>query len=197
MLYNPEKHRRRTIRLQDYDYSQAGAYFITVCTKNRERLFGDVVGETMNLSVVGKMAKMFFEAIPSHFQSVALDEFIVMPNHLHGIIIIQNVGVQNFEPLQKQNIFQHIIPKSLGSIIRTYKSAVTHWCRNNGYGNFVWQRNYHEHIIRKEEALNCIREYIMTNPLSWDLDKENPYQKGEDEFDKWLKRQFIKGESNS
>ena len=102
MLYNPEKHRRRTIRLQDYDYSQAGAYFITVCTKNRERLFGDVVGETMNLSVVGKMAKMFFEAIPSHFQSVALDEFIVMPNHLHGIIIIQNVGVQNFEPLQNK-----------------------------------------------------------------------------------------------
>ena len=96
----------------------------------------------MCLSEWGEIVAVCWDEVPRHFRDVELDGFIVMPNHLHGIIIIQNVGVQNFEPLQKQNMFQHIIPKSLGSIIRTYKSAVTHWCRNNGYGNFEWQRNY-------------------------------------------------------
>jgi REP element-mobilizing transposase RayT len=135
-MTNPHRQHRRSIRLKDYDYSQQGAYFIKICTQNRECFFGDVISESVNLSAVGKMAKAFFEEMPDHFKSLALDEFVVMPNHLHGIFIIQNVGVQNFEPLQKQNTFQHIIHKSLGSIIRAYKSAVTHWCRNNGYKNF-------------------------------------------------------------
>jgi putative transposase len=174
MKYDPDKHHRRSVRLKEYDYSQAGAYFITICAYNRECILGDVVDRGVSLSAVGKIAKLFFEEIPNHFEGVALDKFVVMPNHLHGIITIQNVGVQNFEPLQKQNAFQHIMPKSLGSIIRTYKSAVTHWCRNNGYEHFKWQRNYYERIIRDEDELRAIREYIAENPLKWESDKENP-----------------------
>jgi REP-associated tyrosine transposase len=135
---------------------------------------GDVVDRSVSLSAVGKIAKVFFEEIPNHFEGVALDEFVVMPNHLHGIIIIQNVGVQKFEPLQKRNAFQHTMPKSLGSIIRAYKSAVTHWCRNNGYEHFKWQRNYYERIIRDENELRAIREYIAENPSKWESDSENP-----------------------
>ncbi len=82
------------------------------------------------------------------------------------------------------------MPKSLGSIIRAYKSAVTNWCKNNGHGHFRWQRNYHEHIIRDENSLNRIREYIINNPLRWHLDKENPNKTGEDEFDLWIEREF-------
>jgi REP element-mobilizing transposase RayT len=102
MKYDPDKHHRRSIRLKEYDYSQVGAYFITICTYNGECVLGDVVDRSVSLSAVGKIAKVFFEEIPNHFEGVALDEFVVMPNHLHGIIIIQDVGVQNFEPYKSE-----------------------------------------------------------------------------------------------
>ncbi len=124
------------------------------------------------LSQIGERTKEFWQEIPTHFENVRLGVFVVMPNNIHGIIMINNIGVQNFEP--PQNRFQHIIPKSLGSIIRTYKSALTSWCKNNGFASFRWQRNYYEHIIRNEEELNRIREYIQNNPLKWELDRENP-----------------------
>ena len=125
----------------------------------------------MILSEIGKIVFDYWFEIPKHFQNVKLDEFCVMPNHIHGILLLNNVGVQNFEPLR--NKFQHIIPKSIGSIIRTYKTAVTHWSKQNDY-NFFWQRNFYEHIIRNENELNEIREYINNNPLQWELDNENP-----------------------
>lgn len=138
----------------------------------------------VRLSSVGKIAKQFWKEIPKHYPRVKLDEYIVMPNHLHGIIILTNpVGAQNFEPLQKKNLeplrnrYQRTIPKSIGSIVRAYKSVVKHWCKNNGRVHFKWQRNYYEHIIRNEQDLNEIREYIINNPLKWELDEldeENP-----------------------
>ena len=174
MKLNPNLRHRRSIRLKDYDYSQRGAYFVTICVQNREYVLGEVVDEKIILTAIGEIIEKFWFEIPNHFYNVELDEFIVMPNHLHGIIVIY-VGVQNFEPLQGQrNQFQHIIPKSLGSIIRTCKAAVTHWCNNNGHEYFRWQRNYYEHIIRNEDDLNQIREYISGNPLKWETDKENP-----------------------
>lgn len=95
---------------------------------------------------------------------------------MHGIILLtdetKNVGVQNFEPLQHK--FQHIIPRSIGSIIRTYKATVSSWCKNNGFAHFKWQRNYYEHVIRNENELIRIREYVQYNPLNWALDRENP-----------------------
>jgi putative transposase len=125
MKYNPNLHYRRSIRLKEYDYTSPGAYFVTICTFNRKCFFGDVRDERVILSAVGEKAKTFFREIPKHFETITLDEFVVMPNHLHGIIVIQNVGVQNFEPLQRHSAFQHIVPKSLGSVIRAYKSALT------------------------------------------------------------------------
>ncbi|OGL43068.1 MAG: hypothetical protein A2W05_07545 [Candidatus Schekmanbacteria bacterium RBG_16_38_10] len=175
MKYNPQQPHRRSIRLKGYDYSQAGAYFITICAYSRECIFGDVVNGIVKFLPIGKIAYQYWNEIPKHFKNVELDEFMVMPNHIHGIIVINSyVGVQNFEPLRKQNQFQHTMPSSIGSIIRTYKSAVTHLCKGNSYEHFKWQRNYYEHIIRDENDLYQIREYILNNPLKWELDEENP-----------------------
>ncbi len=169
------QHSQKSLRLKHYDYSQGGGYFVTICTHNRECVLGGLINKEFILSLIGEKAKEFWQEIPMHFENVQLDVFVAMPNHIHGIIIIKddkNVGVQNFEPLR--NKFQHIIPKSLGSIIRTYKSVLTSWCKNNGFANFRWQRNYYEHVIRNEKELKHIREYIQNNPLKWELDRENP-----------------------
>jgi REP element-mobilizing transposase RayT len=168
MTYNPKIHHRRSVRLKDYDYSQFGSYFVTLCVQGKEFLFGDVKNGTVVLSPIGKIAQEHWMEIPNHFSNVTLDEFIIMPNHLHGIICIQPVGAQNFVPLRNQ--FKKIIPKSIGTIIRAYKSSVTHWCNKNGYSSFKWQRNFYERVIRNENELNRIREYIVTNPLKWEWD---------------------------
>ena len=173
------KHHRRSVRLNHYDYSQPGAYFITICTHNRRCMLGNINSEMAELFSTGNVAKKFWLEIPTHFQNVELDQFVIMPNHIHGVIKIYDhkpVGVQYIEPLQ-ENKYQHIIPKSIGSIIRSYKSAVTRWCSKNNHQNFQWQRNYYEHIIRNENELNRIREYIQNNPLKWELDRENPESK--------------------
>jgi REP element-mobilizing transposase RayT len=115
-----------------------------------------------------------------HYPQVMLDAYVVMPDHVHGIIIISNddadVGVQNFEPLhlqnQKINQFQKIIPGSLGAIVRGFKTGVTKWYRQNTDIHIVWQRNFYERIIRDDRELNHIREYIKYNPAKWTFDNE-------------------------
>ena len=164
------KFKRRSIRLPEYDYSRAGSYFITICTFDKKLFFGNIIDGENVLSKVGEIAKNCLEEIPHHFENVFIDEYIKMPNHIHFIINI--VGVQNFKP--QRNEYQKIIPKSVGSIIRAFKASVTHWCSKNVYPNFRWHRNYFEHIIRNEEDHFRIREYILNNPLQWELDKENP-----------------------
>ncbi|HLG22804.1 MAG TPA: transposase [Candidatus Manganitrophaceae bacterium] len=165
MKYNPDIHHRDSIRLREFDYSQSGAYFITICTKERE-LWLDVPD-------IKKIVEERWIEIPDHFKNAALDSWVVMPNHIHGIIsLMSRVGVQHVEPLQ--NRYQRIIPKSIGSIVRSYKSAVTNQCRKNGFRSFQWQRNYYERVIRSEDELNRIRQYIQNNPLNWNTDEENP-----------------------
>ena len=132
----------------------------------------------MSFSNIGKTAYDNWNEIPHHFNNVQLDAFIIMPNHVHGILILleQNpVGIQNFESLRhpKFHQYQKMIPKSVGSIMRAYKSSVTAWCNNNGFVDFKWQRNYYERIIRDEPELNRIREYIINNPANWQNDEEN------------------------
>ena len=180
MKFNPEKHYRRSIRLHNYDYS-AGTYFVTICSKDRECLLGDIIDHKMELNEYGRIVERYWINITNHYPYVYLDEYIIMPNHLHGILIIKNdldnrVGVQNFEPLQriKNNKFQHIIPKSLGSIIRGFKIGVTKWFRKNTEIYIFWQRNYYEHIVYNEEELGRIRRYISNNPYKWTEDKDNP-----------------------
>ena len=187
MEYDPEKHHRRSIRLKDYDYSQVGAYFVTICTHDKKCLLGDVVDGVVELSPIGKTALKFWLEIPKHSENVRLDEFTVMPNHIHGIVTIQNIGIQGDNaaprrgvllnaPNTSRNYYSQISPRknTLSVVVRTYKSALTRWCRHNNYAYFRWQRNYYEHVIRDEEDLNQIREYIINNPLKWDLDKDNP-----------------------
>lgn len=176
MKYNPEKHHRRSIRLKGYDYSSPGAYFITICTKNRKCLFGKIVNGQMILNEYGEMAKNFWVEIPSHFPHAKLDEFIVMPNHIHGIIIINKniVGANNHSPHSHspQRISEFRSPKrTIGSIVRGFKIGVTKWFRQNTDIYNVWQRNYYEHIIRNDDELNRIREYINNNPLNWNHDE--------------------------
>ena len=171
------KHHRKSIRLKGYDYSQQGCYFVTICTKNRMPLFGEIAGGEMNLNFWGRITDECWQAIPDHYPHVSLDEYVIMPNHIHGIIVINpsgGVGVQNVEPLRHEyqiNQYQHIIPKSLGSIVRGFEIGVTKWFRHHTDIHTVWQRNFHDHVIRNEEGLNRIRQYIMDNPKNWEKDE--------------------------
>ena len=179
----PNIHHRKSIRLQGYDYSKSGLYFITICVQNRKCLFGNILRgnyDEMVLNDAGKIADKCWLEIPKHFPNAVLHEHIIMPNHVHGIIelvknhdvgVQNNVGVQNFEPLQKRvNKFQKIIPYSIGSIVRGYKIGVTKWVRSNTDIEFVWQRNYYENIIRTENSYQRICEYIINNPKNWHED---------------------------
>ena len=167
---NPGLHHRRSIRLPGYNYSQNNAYFITLCTQNRKPIFGEIIDDKMVLNKSGTIAEQYWLEIPDHFPKVILDEFIIMPNHIHGILFIRNrVGVQNLEPLQ--NRFQHIIPDSIGSIIRGFKIGLTKWFRQNTRKQKIWQRNFYEHIVRTDDELNEVREYIQNNQIDWEKDE--------------------------
>lgn len=161
---------RKSIRLKNYDYSSSGGYFITICTCNRKHLFGKIIDGKMILNDGGKIAQQYWLEIPKHFPNAGLDEFIIMPNHVHGIIMIHNhVRANYYSPAKFKSP-----SKTIGSIIRGFKIAVTKWFRFNSNVYIVWQRNYYEHIIRNENELNKIREYIVNNPLQWQYDRENP-----------------------
>ena len=186
MKYNSEVHHRSSIRLKGYDYSRIGGYFVTICTLQKEHLFGKIINGQMICSTIGEIPKKYWLEIPEHFRNVKSDEFCVMPNHIHGILFItdnMNVGTDYNLSLQKpkqlhqshqpkQNKFQNVIPESLSYIIATYKAAVT---RNSNKINkpFAWQSRFYDHIIRSERELECIREYIVYNPLKWEFDREN------------------------
>jgi REP element-mobilizing transposase RayT len=180
MAYNPVIHHRRSIRLPGYDYSNAGAYFITICTQNRKCLFGNIiVGATprgcpistpracpeMVLNQAGAMIQTVWDQIPIHYTGTEIDEFVVMPNHIHGIIVI---GAGKTGTL------------SLGDIVHRFKTMTTKryadGVKQLGWQSFaskLWQRNYWEHIIRNEMELNRIREYIHDNPSQWESDRLN------------------------
>ena len=178
MKYDPNKHHRKSIRLKGYDYSSPGAYFVTICTYNGECLFGEIRDSSMYLNDFGKVVENEWWKSSEIRKELDLDVFQTMPNHIHGIVMIQEerpdpnktvVGANGRSPLRMK-------PKSLSSFIAGYKSICTKRINElrNTTGVPVWQRNYHEHIIRNEEELNRIREYIINNPLKWELDKENP-----------------------
>ena len=186
MKYNLEKHHRRSIRLKHYDYSQPGAYFITLCTQNRECLFGEIVDGQMVLNQYGKIVEQYWTEIPLQYTNTVLDKFIVMPNHLHGIIIITDivgaipvgaipVGAIHELPLsqnespQSQNRRNMIIPKIIGWFKMNSAKQINQLRQTPGVS--VWQRNFYEHIIRDDE-LNRIQNYIVHNPLNWQSDGE-------------------------
>ena len=178
-----ELHRRRSIRLKGYDYTQPGAYFVTICTHGRAMLFGRVVDGEMALNAYGEIVREeWFRTVQVRpYMELFPDEFVVMPNHIHGIVWIVDVGARRrHAPTREQ--FGRPVPGSLPTIVRAFKSAVTR--RINALrgtpGAPVWQRNYYEHIIRTERALDAIRRYIAANPLRWHLDRYNPAAIGPD-----------------
>jgi len=167
MPYDPRKHHRRSIRLKDYDYTQAGAYFVTICTHRRECVLGDVAAGAMVLSQMGRIVRACWGEIPDHFAHVELDASVVMPDHIHGIIVIvEGTACRalnralNRAPTTES--FGKPVPGSLPTIIRSFKSAATRLINQHRGtpGARVWQRNYYEHLIRNERALARIRRYI-------------------------------------
>ncbi|RMF88756.1 MAG: transposase [Nitrospinota bacterium] len=175
MTYNPEKPYRRSVRLPEYDYSRPGAYFVTICTQDRVCLFGQVMDGRMRLNEYGDIVRACWLAIPDHFPRTTLDEFIIMPNHVHGIIVIvDNVGATHASPLPSKP--RGPKPHSIGAIVGSFKSAVTKRINETRGtpGAHVWQRNYYEHVIRDEVWLDRIREYIAGNPARWEEDENHP-----------------------
>ena len=186
--------RRKLLRLPDFDYSQEGWYFVTICTKDRKCLFGVVKNGEMILNEIGKIVDDEWYKTPEIRKNISLDVFVVMPNHLHGIIVIEfnnvcqktSVGAYCNTPLQLMNRY---IPRSptqtIGSIIRGFKSASTTKIKkyfteklNQKPPEIIWQRNYYEHVIRNEKSLSAIQNYIINNPLKWEFDPENPKRAG-------------------
>lgn len=177
MNYKQNLPQRHSIRLDGYDYSREGLYFVTVCTKDKVYLFGSVANEKMILNEIGYETEKCWLAISQHFPHVKLHEYLIMPNHIHGIIeITEIVGANNHSP-EKEGRFKSP-SKTIGSIIRGFKIGVIKQIKNisraNGYSPLqdgsIWQRNYYEHIIRNDESYGKITEYIYENPKSWDRD---------------------------
>lgn len=175
MNQNPENHQRKSIRLKGHDYSQEGLYFITICCKNRECFFGKIENDKMLLNEIGRIAFVYWASIPEHYSQSKLHEFIVMPNHIHGIIELVgprqgDVGPRHGVALQQPgntNQFGKPIPGSISVIINQYKSSVQRWCNQNEFSFFKWQSKFHDHIIRNEHAYKNISRYISNNPANW------------------------------
>ena len=208
MTFNPDIHHRRSIRLKEYNYSGVGAYFVTLCAFQRECLFGDVVDSEMLVNPYGEIVRECWKRLPDYFPYVEIDGFVVMPNHFHALLLInESVGAKQgisaspafdlhdnkgeycnqgeagdavASPLppirESSSLLQGTLPGSLGAIVQNFKSVSTrksNKLRENP-GCPIWQRNYYERVIRNEKELSTAREYILNNPMQWDLDKNNP-----------------------
>jgi REP element-mobilizing transposase RayT len=182
MAYDPWKHHRHSIRLKGYDYTRPGAYFVTIVTKNREYLFGDVVAGVMKPNDAGCIIETVWHELPARFPIVELDAFIVMPNHIHGIIILSDpvdpVGAGSPRPTARAGLPRPWARKPrpyIGQIVAFYKYQTTKRINQirGTPGAPEWQRNYYEHIIRNDDELSRIREYIQNNPAAWKTDDEN------------------------
>ncbi len=196
-----DKYRTDSIRLQHWDYRNNAVYFITICTKDRYHFFGEIKHSKMITTPIGAIADVLWFELKNRHRNIELGEFIIMPNHLHGIIFLQNdtLDIENKHSTQSntknlqhaknnpktghalslqakpigKNRFQNIGKKSLSAIIGGYKSAVTKHANRLNL-DFAWQPRFYEHIIRDESTLHKITEYINNNPLTWEQDKFYP-----------------------
>lgn len=192
--FDPKKYHRRSIRLKEYDYSQAGGYYVTIVTWHRELLFGEIVNAESQLNKVGKIVEWEWLELSKRLPYVELGVHVVMPNHFHGILFIHEpVGatrqvqtrINPSTAILQTDTMEGIVgsplprgpkPASLGAIISQFKSRVTKriWKFSEFKNTPIWQRNYYEHILRDETDLQNKTEYIQANPLLWDQDDENP-----------------------
>jgi putative transposase len=196
MTFDPEIHHRRSIRLRGYDYSQPGGYYVTLCAQGKKHLFGRIVEGEMQRNELGDYIARCWQWLARQYPYVELDEWVVMPNHLHGIIVITGTGVSGSAlavPNGRSGGGSPTAPtvqngksgggsrtaptkcKPLGRLVGAFKTVSAHHF-NEVHGtpsSQLWQRDFYEHVIRNEDELNKIREYIRTNPLRWDSDPEN------------------------
>ncbi|MGB2868629.1 MAG: transposase [Bacteroidota bacterium] len=174
------KYRIESARLEGFDYTSPGSYFVTICTKDRIAWFGDIQKGEMHRSAIGEIVAEEWQKTPAIRPNVTLDEWRVMPNHFHGIVVIgeTHVGVTTQPVETTRRVVSTnqptLKPNSLGSIIGQFKSQCTKRIHATGNRDFAWQPRYHDHIIRDEDDLNRIREYIINNPANWDEDDQNP-----------------------
>ncbi|MDD5072105.1 MAG: transposase [Patescibacteria group bacterium] len=187
-------YRVKSTRHPDWDYADDGMYFVTICTNNRQEFFGKIINEKMFLNGIGKISNRIWQEITKHFDDVILDEYMVMPNHIHGIIFICNNGR---DAINRVSTINRTIPhendinrvstggitgkynpmgkKSLGEIIRWYKGRCSFEIKKLSFNiNFAWQSRFYDHIIRNEYSLNNIRNYIYNNPVKWVINRNNP-----------------------
>jgi putative transposase len=187
---------RKHIRLTGWDYSSEGIYFITICCRDRQSFFGKIEDNKMVYSEIGSITSKYWLEIPDHFPHVKLDEFVVMPNHIHGIIILDyslvgsrhGVTLQTQimgdvgschgmtlparqEPNQNINQFSKPVKNSVSVIINQYKSSVKRWCNKNGFDHFQWQSRFYDHILNNDNSIENFREYIFNNPKNWTDDE--------------------------
>jgi len=179
---------RRSPRLKTWNYASNAAYFVTICTHDRYPFFGQIQSQKMQHSDIGEIAYQYWINIPKNITHVLLDKFIIMPNHVHGILIIdrpkhswdnnhgRDVACNVPTNIGFSNTMSDLAPKagSISAIVRSYKAAVTKFCRQNGHLEFAWQPRYYDHIIRDKESFQRIQNYIVNNPLNWTEDKLNP-----------------------
>lgn len=168
MRFDPQRHHRRSIRLAGFDYSQPGAYFVTICTHNREL--------SLEAEAVKTAVLTAWDSLPGRFPHVALDKFVVMPNHVHGILMFGFVAESAEATVVASSGGAASSAPTLGRVVRAFKSvsAIEANRITGRSGQPFWQRNYYEHIIQDEDELNIIRQYIQDNPLKWDEDPDNP-----------------------
>ncbi len=173
--YDPNIHHRRSIRLDGYDYSQDGWYSVTMCVLGHKCLFGKFADGQIQLYEYGRIIDKCWKWLAEQYDYVHLDRYVVMPNHLHGIIIIGGGGscLGGSRPAPTEDAQKC---KPLSRLVGAFKTVSTKQINiiRNTPGRKLWQRNYYEHIIRSEEELNHIRQYIVDNPANWRTDKENP-----------------------
>jgi len=164
MMTQPRRHNRVSTRLRNWDYASNAWYFVTICTRDRQLFFGDIVSETMQLSAIGEIAQQYWLELPDHFSYVSLDAYVVMPNHLHGILGIDRpshtaantackddpsyVSTDHPEQYDLATAMSALSPKAgtLSVILRSYKSAMSRWCKFNDYPSFAWQNRFHEQM---------------------------------------------------
>ncbi len=157
MRYNTASYNRRFPRLKDYDYSQSGIYFVTICTHNKEKMFGEIVEDRMHLNSVGEIAKNVWNDLPQRFSDLTLDHYVFMPNHFHGLLVFSD----SFPPNESNRQY------TLGDVVRTFKAVTCRYVHLSGASKFQWQQKYWDSIIRSEEHLDTIRQYIINNPVKW------------------------------
>ncbi len=174
MKYDPDHHHRRSLRLRGYDYRQPGTYFVTAVLQDRECLLGEVVNDEMCLNEPGRMVQSVWQDTPSFYPGVGVDSFIVMPNHIHAILVLDGARRDGGETSGGRVL-------SVGDVIQRLKTLTTRryvdGVQHQGWRPFrkrLWQRNYYEHIVRDAAALRRFQEYVVANPLRWQLDEDNP-----------------------